>query len=88
MRLHRQFMLKPLLCLTLAAAFSLALVACKTKRTESVQPGELSEAEKAERKAKALEWYKRLIEKYPESPHAEQAKERIQQLGGAATAKK
>jgi len=37
---------------------------------------------------KAVDNYKKLIEKYPDSPHAEKAQERIQALGGAATPKK
>jgi outer membrane protein assembly factor BamD (BamD/ComL family) len=81
-------MLKHLSHLALAAVLGVVLTSCKSKKTETLKAGELSEAQKIELRRKAVENYKKLIEKYPESPHAEKAKERIQALGGAATPKK
>ena len=70
-------MLKTLLNLTLIA---LLATACSKKKAPALKPGELSEAQKADLRAKALANYKKLVEKYPDSPNAEQAKARIQAL--------
>ena len=74
-------MLKHLPHLVLAVLFVLASASCKSKKVETLKPGELTEAQKVELRKKAAENYKKLVEKYPESPHAEKAKERIQALG-------
>lgn len=78
-------MLKTLLHLTLIA---LLATACAKKKKATLAPGELSEAQKTELRTKAVANYKKLVEKYPDSPNAEKAKERIQALGGAQGAKK
>ena len=70
-------MLKTLLNLTLIAILA---TACSKKKAPALKPGELSEAQKADLRAKALANYKKLVEKYPDSPNAEQAKARIQAL--------
>ena len=74
-------MLKHLSHLALVAVLGFALTSCKSKKAETLPPGELSEAQKIELRRKAVDNYKKLVEKYPDSPHAEKAKERIQQLG-------
>ena len=81
-------MLKHLSHLALAAVLGVALVSCKSKKPETLKPGELTEAQKADLLKKAADNYKKLVERYPESPHVEKAKERIQALGAAATPKK
>ena len=81
-------MLNHLSHLALVAVLGVALTSCKSKKAETLKPGELSEAQKIELRKKAVENYKKLVEKYPDSPHAEKAQERIQALGGAATPKK
>lgn len=78
-------MLKTLLNLTLVA---LLATACSKKKKAVLAPGELSEAQKTELRAKALANYKKLVEKYPDSPNAEKAKARIQAMGPAPGAKK
>ena len=78
-------MLKTLLNLTLIA---LLATACSKKKKTALPPGELSEVQKTELRTKAVANYKKLVEKYPDSPNAEKAKERIQALGGAQGAKK
>ena len=70
-------MLKTLLNLTLIA---LLATACSKKKAPALKPGELTEAQKADLRAKAFANYKKLVEKYPDSPNAEQAKARIQAL--------
>ena len=81
-------MLKYLSHLALAALLAVASASCKSKKVETLKPGELTEAQKADLRKKAVDNYKKLIEKYPDSPHAEKAQERIQALGGAGTPKK
>ena len=78
-------MLKTLLNLTLVA---LLATACSKKKKAALAPGEISDAQKTELRTKALANYKKLVEKYPDSPNAEKAKERIQALAPAAGAKK
>ena len=78
-------MLKTLLNLTLIAVLA---TACSPKKKPTLKTGELSEAQKAELRAKALANYKKLVEKYPDSPNAEAAKARIQALSPAQGAKK
>ena len=70
-------MLKTLLNLTLAA---LLAAACSKPKPPALKPGELSEAQKADLRAKALANYKKLVEKYPDSPNVDAAKGRIQAL--------
>jgi hypothetical protein len=77
--------LKTLLTLTLVA---LLATACSKKTKPVLVPGELSEAQKTELRKKALDNYKKLVEKYPDSPNAEKAKERIQALSPAPGTKK
>ena len=69
--------MKTLLSLTLVV---LVATACSKKKKPVLAPGELSEAHKTELRAKALANYKKLVEKYPDSPNADQAKERVQAL--------
>ena len=78
-------MLKTLLQLTLIA---LLATACSKKKKPVLAPGEISDTQKTELRAKALANYKKLVEKYPDSPNAEQAKARIQALAPPAGAKK
>ena len=72
-------MLKTLLNLTLIA---LLATACSKKKKPTLAPGELTEAQKTDLRAKALANYKKLVEKYPDSPNAEKAKERIKAIEG------
>ena len=75
-------MLKTLINLTLIA---LLATGCSKKKKTTLAPGELTEGQKTELRTKALANYKKLVEKYPDSPNAEKAKARIQAL---ATPKK
>ncbi len=78
-------MLKTLLNFTFIA---LLAVGCSKKKKAVLPPGELTEAQKTELRTKALANYKKLAEKYPDSPHAEKAKERAQALSAAQGSKK
>ena len=75
-------MLKTLINLTFIA---LLATGCSKKKKAALPPGELTDAQKTELRTKALVNYKKLVEKYPDSPNAEKAKARIQAL---ATPKK
>lgn len=80
-------MLKHLSRFALVILLAIASASCKSKKVETLRPGELSEAQKIELRKKAVANYQKLVEKYPDSPHAEKAKERIQQLGPATPKK-
>jgi hypothetical protein len=80
-------MLKHLSRFALVILLAIASASCKSKKVETLRPGELSEAQKIELRRKAVENYTKLVERYPDSPHAEKAKERILQLGPAAPKK-
>lgn len=73
-------MFKTPLCLTLAAALLVGTVGCKEKKKPALKPGELSQVQKDELRKKALDNYKKLVERYPKSPYTAQAEERIQAL--------
>jgi parvulin-like peptidyl-prolyl isomerase len=77
--------LKTLITLALVG---LLATACSKKKKGKLAPGELSDAQKTELRTKALANYKKLVEKYPDSPHAEKAKERVQALSAAQGGKK
>ena len=79
-------MLKQLLPLTLAALLCSG-TGCQKKRAPVLKPGELTDAQRTELRQKALVNYKKLVEKYPDSPHAGEAKVRVDVLT-AASAKK
>ena len=70
-------MLKHTLLIVLLAA---GAAACGKKKPTALPPGELTEAQKTELRAKALANYKKLVEKYPDSENVDKAKERIQAL--------
>lgn len=70
-------MLKTLLRLTF---IGLLAAACSKPKPAALKPGELSEAQKTELRTKALANYKKLVEKYPDSPHLEEAKAKVQAL--------
>lgn len=73
-------MLKKTLFLALLAAFATGAAACKKKPPEKLPPGTLTETQKAELRKKAHDNYKKLVEKFPESPYAAQAQERMKAL--------
>ncbi len=73
-------MLKNILHLALAVGLVAGSVGCKSKKPVALKPGELTEAQKADLKKKALDNYKKLVEKYPDSEHAAKAQERIKAL--------
>ena len=75
------FMLKALLQFALVAALATSSTGCRKKgATTNAAPGTLTEAQRADLLNKARENYKKLVEKYPDSPYAAQAQERLSAL--------
>jgi TolA-binding protein len=70
----------------LLAVLTLALAACKEDPKKAA--AERLAAERAKKKELAIKQYQALIEKYPNSPQAEKARERLRALAPAATPKK
>jgi hypothetical protein len=73
-------MLKNFIQIALIVLLAAGGDACEKKKPSAPSPGELTEAQKAELRAKALANYKKLVEKYPDSENVDNAKERIKAL--------
>ena len=79
-------MLRKLPMIALVLALPLANFACKKKPvTENL--AERAKVFRERQRNEAIKAYSALIDKYPESPYTEQAKERLQQLGPPAPKK-
>jgi TolA-binding protein len=79
-------MVKRLAFLFLAAAVALSSTSCKKAPKDLA--AERQAKFKADQKARALKAYQDLVKKYPDSPYAEKAKERIRVLATPAPPKK
>jgi hypothetical protein len=82
-----------LLCLTLAVA--LAAPGCSKKQTAAEMQAEKERVWRERQRVRSAEYYNEIVQKYPDSEYAAQAKERLDALGGppppkpgSATAKK
>ncbi len=76
-------MFQKILILPAYAAIALGVVACQ-KKASPLPPGALTPEQKVKLKANAVKAYEDLVKKYPDSPHAEPAKQRIDALQGPA----
>ena len=84
-------MFKKTLLLLLTAALCLGATACKAKQTEAQLNAEAEKKWREQQGKKAVKYYKELAEKFPDTPQAAEAKERLRALGvpeGPATAQK
>jgi Outer membrane lipoprotein len=80
-------MLRQLPLMVLALVVPLANFACQKKpATENL--AERAKVFRERQRKEAIKAYTNLVEKYPDSPYTDKAKERLQQLGPAATPKK
>ncbi|MDB6153869.1 MAG: hypothetical protein JWL90_2322 [Chthoniobacteraceae bacterium] len=70
---------KKFFLLILGVALATGGVACKKKEIP-LKTGELSVEEKAKLKLNAISAYEKIVKDYPDSPHAEEAKKRLQVL--------
>jgi hypothetical protein len=73
--------------LSLAFAAAVAFSACEHKKTAAELQAEKVKAFQEQQKIKAAIAYHKLIERYPDSPYAEQAKQRLAAMGPVATPK-
>jgi predicted Zn-dependent protease len=72
--------------LLLGALFlSFAETGCEQKKTQAQLNAEKDKLAKEERKKQAVKFYQELVEKYPDSEYAAQAKARLQAIGPVAT---
>jgi hypothetical protein len=77
-------MLKPLSAipaLALCLAFAASSLGCKEKKPV-LKPGELTQEQKDKLKQNALKAYGQIVKDYPDSPHAAEAKQRVEALSG------
>jgi outer membrane protein assembly factor BamD (BamD/ComL family) len=84
-------MFKKTLLILLAAALCIGTAACKGKQTEAQLNAEAEKKWRDQQGQKAVRYYKELAEKFPDTPQAAEAKERLRALGvpeGPATAQK
>jgi outer membrane protein assembly factor BamD (BamD/ComL family) len=76
-------MLQRFVLILLSFALVFGAAACKKN---TVDPAKVAAAKlKAQQKEQALKSYRELVKKYPDSPYAEKAKERIRALAPPAT---
>jgi uncharacterized protein HemX len=76
-------MLRKFLALALIAALSGGAVGCKKEKTQAELQAEKTRAFRERQKKAAAQAYQDLADKYPDSPYAEQARQKAQELGGA-----
>jgi hypothetical protein len=75
-------MLRNLPALILIAALSGAAVGCKKEKTQAELQAEKTKVFREKQKKAAAQAYQDIVDKYPDSPFAEQAKQKVQELGG------
>jgi TolA-binding protein len=76
-------MVKRTILLLLATLIAGGLPACKPNKQKLAAQAKAKAL--AEKKQRAIKFYQEVAKKYPESPYAKQAEERLRVLGPAAT---
>lgn len=66
----------------------LSLAACEQKKSAAELKTEAEQRVRADKLVKARKYYNELVQKYPDSPYAEQARQKLQAMGPAPVAKK
>lgn len=74
-------MLKPLHFVLIAALLGLSLTACDSKKTAAQLQLEKEKAWRADKLQRSAKFYQILIDKYPDSPHAAEARQRLAAMG-------
>lgn len=74
-------MLNKTLPLLLAVVMAFGAAACSGEKTAAQQQAEKEKAWRAKQRTRAVDYYKELAEKFPDSQYASQAKERLNSLG-------
>lgn len=77
-------MLKKPFVLLLALVLSLGVAACKSEKSNVEQQEAQEKQWREQQRQKAARYYNELVEKYPDSPFAEKARERLQAMGPVA----
>jgi len=80
-------MLKTLSLIFVAALLASGMTGCEQKKTAAQLRAEREKAWAADKKVRAAKFYGILAQKYPDSPYAAQAKQRLAALGPVATPK-
>jgi uncharacterized protein HemX len=75
-------MFRKLSVLVLIAALFGGAVGCKKEKTQAELQAEKTKAFREKQKKAAAQAYQDIVDKYPDSPFAEQAKQKVQELGG------
>jgi uncharacterized protein HemX len=75
-------MLRKFLALALIAALAGGAVGCKKEKTQAELQAEKTKVFREKQKKAAAQAYQDLVDKYPDSPYTEQAKQKVQELGG------
>ncbi len=74
-------MSKNIFLFLLAAVFLLSAAGCEKKQTAAELNAEKEKKWRAQQSQKAVKYYEELVKEYPDSPQAEQARQKLQQLG-------
>ncbi len=82
-----EFMSKTLPFLLLAALMATGPIGCEQKKTAAQLHAEKEAVWRTDKHQKAIKYYQDLAQKYPDSPYAAQAKERLAAMGASAQAK-
>jgi hypothetical protein len=75
-------MFRPLFVLLLSLALSGGVVGCKKEKTQAELQAEKTKVFREKQKKAAAQAYQDIVDKYPDSPYAEQARQKVQELGG------
>ena len=75
-------MLRKFFVLLLPALLAGGAVGCKKEKTQAEMQAEKTKAFREKQKKAAAQAYQDIVDKYPDSPHAEEARQKVQELGG------
>ena len=81
-------MLRKFCVLLLTGLMCAGAVGCKQEKTQAELQAEKVRVFRERQKKLAARAYQDLVEKYPDSPHVEEAKQKVQALGGVPAAEK
>ena len=79
-------MSRSFLALLLCVSLSGGVGGCKKEKTQAELQAEKTKVFRDKQKKAAARAYQDIVEKYPDSPFAEEAKQKVQALGGVAAA--
>jgi len=78
-------MVKHIAGLLLIVIFSLGQCACEEKKSDTQVKEEKVKAWRERQRVQAIKYYNELIKNYPDSPHIDEAKRKLDALGPAPT---